>query len=68
MRALDLDLLELLVLDEQVLALGVFVAAADVFLSTGWPLSGSTISCLSRLPVFALMRLNETRSELDDAG
>jgi hypothetical protein len=36
--------------------------------STGSPVSASTICCFRRLPVFLLMRLNDTRSELDDAG
>ena len=64
---------ELVVLDTEVRTLSDFIARPIASLSTTSPVSASTSCCLSRLPVFLLMRWNETRTrrrriERDRAG
>jgi hypothetical protein len=66
-RAFDLDLLEFVVF-LAILTLPDLVAATNVFFLDDLARSESTSCCLRRLPIFLLMRVNEIRSALDDAG
>jgi hypothetical protein len=59
-RAFNLNGLELLVLDNEILALADLIASRNVLRGTTSPVSESTICCLSRFPVCRLMRLKLT--------
>jgi hypothetical protein len=67
-RAFDPNLLDVLVLDLEVLTLANLVAASNVLLFDHLAGFGVDECCFNLFPVFLLIRLNETRSELDAAG
>src|SRR5439155_19089827 len=53
-RTLDLDLFQFLVLDQEVLALGILVAAADILLVDGLPGPGIDHLLLEAVPGFRI--------------
>jgi hypothetical protein len=68
-RAFKLNGLELLVLDKEILAFADLIPSRSVLpRGTTSPVSESTFCCLSRFPVFRLMRLKLTFSRSDEAG
>jgi hypothetical protein len=66
--AFDLNGVKLLVLNNEVLAFGNFIAARCVLPGDYSAVSESTFCCLNRLPVFRLSRLKLIFSLSDEAG